>query len=354
VPSPIERDPGKTSATIAEWLGRTFPDAADITITKLHAPPSSGFSGETILVDAEWTQAGARSAHPLVIRVEPTVYDVFLEPDFAAQYKVMKALADNTDVPMPPMLAFEADRSLLGGQFSLMGRVEGEAAADSPPYTEEGFIKDAPPEQQAKLYDSGIRAMAAVHNVDWRKLGLDFIARDEIDYVERYYPWALEPGDENPTMDAAMAWMREHVPAQPDDLALCWGDSRPGNQLYKDFEVTAVLDWEMVTIWDPILDLGWWIFLQRFHTEGSGFPRLPGFPDEAATVARWEELTGRTVDPDVLFFYIALAGLRFGCVMIRLATLMTQFGVLPAGSGMQRNNPVLQVLANHLGLPAPS
>ena len=350
MPSPIERDPEKTSAVIADWLGRTFPDAADIAITRLHAPPSSGFSNETILVDAEWSG----SAHPLVVRVEPTRHDVFLEPDFEAQYKVMKTLADETDVPMPPMLAYETDTSLLGARFYVMGRVEGEAAADAPPYTEAGFIKDASPEQQAKLYDSGLRAMAAIHNADWKGLGLGFVDRDEFDYVERYYRWALQPGDENPTMDAGMAWMRANLPDLPDDRALVWGDARPGNQLYKDFEVQAVLDWEMVTAGDPIMDLGWWLFLQRFHTEGSGFPPLPGFYDEARAVARWEELTGRKVDPDVLFFYIAFAGLRFGCVMIRLATLFKESGMMPAEADMQRNNPVLHVLANHLGLPAPS
>ena len=47
--------------------------------TTSRLPPSSGFSGETILVDADWTEGGTRSAHPLVIRVEPTVYDVFFE-----------------------------------------------------------------------------------------------------------------------------------------------------------------------------------------------------------------------------------------------------------------------------------
>jgi aminoglycoside phosphotransferase (APT) family kinase protein len=354
VPSPIQRDPEKTSATIAEWLGRIFPGAHDITITKLHAPPSSGFSGETILVDAEWSENGTREAHPLAIRVEPTTYDVFLEPDLGVQYKVMKALADHTDVPMPPMLGFESDRALLGGQFFLMGRVDGEAAPDSPAYTEEGWIKDATPEQQGKLYDSGLRAMAGVHNSDWRKLGLESIARDEFDYVERYYVWAQEPGSENPTMDAAMAWMRANLPSPTDDPALCWGDSRPGNQLYRDFEVVAVLDWEMVTIGDPIMDLGWWLFLQRFHTEGTGVPLLPGFFEEPRAVARWEELTGRQVDPDVLHFYIGFAGIRFGCVMMRLATLMSEFGILPVESNMARNNPVLAVLANHLGLPAPS
>ena len=342
--SPIKRDPEQTTATLAEWLRGQYP-GVDIGITNLHAPPSSGFSGETILVDATFDGVD----HPLVIRVAPTTYDVFLEPDFAVQYQVMKAVAEGTDVPMPPMLAYEADESLLGSAFFLMERVEGEAAGDSPPYTESGFIKDATPARQAQLYDSGLRAMAGLHVADWKALGLEVLVRDEFDYVERYYRWAHD-GVENPVMEAALAWCRANRPALPDDLALCWGDARPGNQLYRDFEVVAVLDWEMTTVSDPLLDLGWWLFLQRFHTEGSGLPALPGFPDRATAVARWEELTGRTVDPDVLHFYVVFAGVRFGCVMMRLATLFKKFGILPEDSDMARDNAVLTVVKLELGL----
>ena len=87
-------------------------------------------------------------------------------------------------------------------------------------------------------------------------------------------------------MDAAMAWMREHKPALPEDVALCWGDARPGNQLYKDFEVQAVLDWEMVSLNDPVMDLAWWLFLDRHFTEGMGVGQPSGFLDRATTIAR--------------------------------------------------------------------
>ena len=345
MPSPVQRDPDATAAAITEWLGGVFPDANDLAVTKVHVPPSSGFSGETLLVDATWDGA----AHPLVIRVAPTTYTVFLEPDFEAQYRVMKALSEQTDVPMPEMLAIEHDTKWLGAPFSLMRRVEGEAAPDAPAYTEEGWIVDASPEQQAQLYDSGLRAMARVHGVDWKGLGLDFVQRDEFDYLERYYAWAdAEANEENPVMERAMAWIRANLPAPTSDPALCWGDARPGNLLFHDFEVSAVLDWEMVELGDPVMDLAWWLFLERFHTVGYGQPVPPGFPGEAGAIRRWEELTGRSVDADVLRFYVIWAGARFGVVMMRLSTLFKLFGLAPADADMGRNNPVLTVLAAEL------
>ena len=70
MPAPIQRDPDQTRAAIAEWLAQRFPDAGEIVVTDFHAPPSSGFSGETLLVDTVW----AGEERPLVIRVAPTTY----------------------------------------------------------------------------------------------------------------------------------------------------------------------------------------------------------------------------------------------------------------------------------------
>lgn len=345
MPAPIQRDPVETTRAITEWLHQRFPDAGEIVVTNLSAPPSSGFSGETILVDTTWRGA----PRPLVIRVAPTTYTVFLNADFESQYQVMRSLSEHTDIPLPEMLAYEPDASWLGAPFSLMSCIDGEAAADAPAYTESGWIVDATPEQQATLYDSGLRAMAKVHTTDWRALGLGFVDRDEFAYVDEYYAWALaESKEENPIMERAIAWTRAHRPAPAADQALCWGDSRPGNLLFRDFEVVAVLDWEMVEIGDPIMDLAWWLFCERFHTVGYGQPLPPGFPGEAAAIRRWEELTGRTADPEVLRYYLVWAGVRFGIVMMRLATLFKLFGLLPEDADMGRDNPVLTVLQAEL------
>jgi len=58
----------------------------------------------------------------------------------------------------------------------------------------------------------------------------------------------------------------------------------------------AVLDFETATFGQPEEDLAWFLFLDRHHSEGHDVPRLEGFPSHDATVARWQELTGRRAD----------------------------------------------------------
>ena len=81
---------------------------------------------------------------------------------------------------------------------------------------------------------------------------------------------------------------------------------------------------------------------------------LHGFVrDVEPTIAEWERRTGLRATN--LEFYEVFAGLRFAVVMIRIATLVTEFGLMPieAGEDMAANNAVTRVLADLLGLPAP-
>jgi aminoglycoside phosphotransferase (APT) family kinase protein len=134
----------------------------------------------------------------------------------------------------------------------------------------------------------------------------------------------------------------------PDDgehIELCWGDARPGNQMFDGTELIAVFDWEMVSLGNAESDLGWWLFLQRFSSEGMGATLLPGMLDEAATIAVWEEAMGRkAVNVD---FYKKLAGFHFTLVMMRICEVM----------GAPENalhSPVLAMTAEMLDLPHPS
>jgi aminoglycoside phosphotransferase (APT) family kinase protein len=112
--------------------------------------------------------------------------------------------------------------------------------------------------------------------------------------------------------------------------------------IFNDFKVRAVVDWEMVTIGHPLRDLGWWLFLDRFHAASDDAGRLPGFPSRDATIEKWEELTGRHADN--LDWYEVYAGFQFGVVMIRLGQLMIQFEVASPDSDYERDNLVTRLL----------
>jgi aminoglycoside phosphotransferase (APT) family kinase protein len=108
----------------------------------------------------------------------------------------------------------------------------------------------------------------------------------------------------------------------------------------------------MVSVGSPELELGWWLFLLRHHTEGIGAPLPPGFPDRDAFIARYEELTGHRVKH--IDFYEAFAALRLSILMLRAGQLMIAGGALPPDNPMPFSNPASQLLAKLLGLPAPA
>jgi aminoglycoside phosphotransferase (APT) family kinase protein len=331
----LSRDSEQTAAQLQRWLGEVA-GLAEVTVDHIEIPGGTGFSNETILFDGTWNdETGAPTVRHLVARIAPQQYTVFLEANFETQFRVMQALAEHTDVPVPDMLWFEADPSWFGSPFWIMARVDGTAPADAPHYSIEGWLRDASPEEQATIWWNGIAALAAVHSLDWRALGLDLLddpARGEpaleqqLTYYAESLEWA-EQGTSHPGARAALAWLQANRPASdPAQVTITWGDSRLANQMFRDGEVVAVLDWEMVALGDPRIDLGWWLFCDDVLTRSAGQARLPGFPSREETVARWESLTARTGDD--LHWFLVFAALRFTVVMLRLGLLLHEMGVI--------------------------
>lgn len=354
MPIPEQRDREQTRKALTGWLEGKLTGAQHMVLSELGGPASTGFSNETIIFDASWRERGREHRGSYAIRVQPTAHTVFLESFFVHQYRVIKTLGERTDVPVPPVHWYEDDPSVLGAPFFVMSKVEGQAAGDQPPYTAAGWIFDATPEQQERMWWDAVEVMARIHDLDWRGLGLDFLDRphlgergldQQLAYNQAYFEWAAR-GEPEPIVEAARSWLIANRMPEDEPDGLCWGDSRIGNMLFQDFEVHAVLDWEMVTIGNPLQDLGWWMFLDRFHSDGHHLPRLPGFPSREATAARWSELTGRNTAN--LRWYEIYAGYQFGIVMMRLAQLMTQFGLMPEGNDYERDNHVTRELARLL------
>jgi aminoglycoside phosphotransferase (APT) family kinase protein len=261
----------------------------------------------------------------------------------------MTQLGAHTAVPVPTTRWFEHDPGVLGAPFLVMDRSEGSAPADNPPYTTEGWLAEAGPDVQRRLWRSGLDVMADIHLVDWQALGLDGIPvqapAERLEWWVDLLTWAAKDRPQ-PVPEAAVAWLRANVPKSDAPHTLCWGDSRIGNQLFVDGEVTATLDWEMVHVGDPLHDLSWYIWLDRHMAEGIGAERLPGFDSYDDTIARWEARTGRSAED--LAWYQVLSGLGFAAVMVRLSHLLVVFDFFEEDSDFDRTNSAVTLLAAEL------
>lgn len=349
MPHPEKRDLELTGRQLEEWFRKRLPRAEEMAVSGLAGPSDTGFSSETLLFELAYRQDGKRRHEDLVARLEPTGFTVFPSYDVGLQFRVMKILG-NTDVPVPRMRWFEEDAEPLGVPFYVMDRVRGRVPSDNPPMHTAGWVAELPPQERETLWWQGFEAMARVHRLDWKALGLGFLDRPErgstplaqqLHYYEEYVDWGLERA-RYPLIERALAWLHANAPAE-ESVALCWGDSRLANQIFDGLSCVAVIDWEMVRLGDPVQDLVWWLASDRCFTEGIGVERLAGIPGWAATIARWEALTGR--EARHLAYWEVLVLLRFSVQMARIGLQMKHYEILPPDHGMDVHNLASQTLA---------
>jgi aminoglycoside phosphotransferase (APT) family kinase protein len=353
LPVPAQRDPEQTCARLAAWLRERLPGAEELTVSGLRTPGASGFSSETLLFEAAWTAGGVPHHEPLVARVAPTAYRLFPDARFDDHCRVMRILDRDTDVPLPRVRWHEPDAGTLGAPFIVMDQVPGLVPSDMPPYHQDGWVVAASPAERERMWWGGLELLARIHRVDVARHGLGFVDRPELGrtgidqqlgYYERFAAWA-GAADLSPVR-AALAWLRAEQPAEAGPPRLLWGDARIGNMIFQDAEPRAVLDWEMVTLGQPEVDLAWYLFMDRHHSEGSGLARLAGLPGPAETVARYERLLGRPMRD--LPYYELFAALRFAVIMVRLGRLFIEFEMLPPDSEFPADNTATRLLGRIL------
>ena len=340
-----DRDEADTRAALERWLARRT-GSARVEVSSLEIPARSGFSSETLLLDARWDDDGRTIQRGLALRVEPSGHQVFPSTEFDAQVRVLRALRDEGSVPVPEVLWFEEDRSILGDRFLAMARVEGQVPADNPSYHVEGWFPALPEAQRAAVWMAGIDAMGAVNRIDLEQAGLGWIAprrpEEQLELDRAYRTFAA--GDAPYLLvDQAFEVLSASVPPADAQPALCWGDSRLGNLMFAaDGSVAAVLDWEMVTVGDPVQDLAWYLLIDRHHHEGFGVPRLAGLPSRSASVARWEQASGRSAEH--LGWYELLGAARYAAIVTRVLLLLDSSGIFPGAAGMAYDNTASQLL----------
>jgi aminoglycoside phosphotransferase (APT) family kinase protein len=319
-----ELDLAAVTAGLTRWMQQRWPARTGLAITSPgRNAVGNGRSAETLFVDTTWTTDGHHE-ESLVVRMPPAGGGLFPTYELDLQGQLMDT-ARSQGIPAPTVLAHEPDVRWVGAPFLVMERLHGRAPGDFLSRDDTAWLHDAPTASQAHLCESFVDTMARLHRIDWRGHDRGFATRPggiglaaEIDRWERFLAWATD-GRPPAELTAAFDHCRATRPDPEPPLSLAWGDARFGNVLVDDdFDVAAVLDWEMAAICPGEMDLAWHLaFLDQFVGSGSLPPGLLG-RDE--TIARYEQRLGRTV-VDLPWFTL-FARLRFGGLAASLARIL--------------------------------
>ena len=242
--------------------------------------------------------------------------------DMGREFRVMKALAPH--FPCPRVYAYTEDVSLIGAPFYVMEKVEGIILRRDLP-KELSYS----PAQARQLCLNLIDTLIKLHSLDYQAIGLGdlghpegYVARQVSGWCDRFEKaWT----DDVPKCTELMAWIKAHTPADAPRPGLIHNDYRFDNAILSPVDrqtIIGVLDWEMCTIGDPLMDLGgvlaYWIqpgdpqHMQAVRMQPSN---LPGMLTRDEIVAYYAEKTGRSI-PNYDFYYV------FG--LFRLAVIAQQ------------------------------
>lgn len=259
----------------------------------------------------------------LVLRRPPFGTKAKTAHDMSREYRVLKALRPVFPYCPEPLL-YTDDESILGCPFYVMEKIRGIILRkDMPP----GLHLNAA--QVRELFTNLIRVQCELHVLDYKAAGLaDFgkpegYVRRQVEGWSQRYRNARTP--DAPDCEEVMAWLAEHMPPESGRASVIHNDFRLDNVVLDEknpLRIIGVLDWEMATIGDPLMDLGSSLpyFVQaddppEVQAMRQAPTHVPGAPTRKEVVRLYEEISGRKVD-HIEFYYV------FG--LFRLAVIAQQ------------------------------
>jgi aminoglycoside phosphotransferase (APT) family kinase protein len=286
------RDPAEIDAPrLRSWLDGELGGSVEIEVEAL----AGGGSCEIFSI--------RRGAEHWVLRRAPVRASSSTAHDVLREHRILDAIKDE-DVRIARPIVACADPEVAGSPFYIMEFVDGVPIRHALPEV----FSDSPSDQSLALTEL-IDALVEVHGVDWRARGLDGLGKPER-YLERQVPRWLSQLDsyrcrELPEVDDIASWLSENLPTEQPP-ALVHGDYKLDNVLYarmRPAQILAVVDWEMASIGDPLVDLAWaLIFLPEegnaLSLGAAGQPggfQLPGLPTRSELIERYVAGTGRDV-----------------------------------------------------------
>jgi aminoglycoside phosphotransferase (APT) family kinase protein len=350
MPSVREHDLEATHDRLTAWC-REVLGLADAELSPLHIPQSGGNVNDTFLFDLSWTADGAPQRERRVCRAEPAGYSNLQSNDVVDQARTLIALAAVPGLPIPTVIAVEEDRRWLGRPFFVMEALPGEPVADIPPYPIAGWLHDAPEEVQRGVYRQAVESLAALHRADPAAVGLGHLDRREagehalaaqLRRFREFHLWGSD-GVEYEVLERAYEWLVAAMPSDAGPTVINWNDARLGNMLFDQGQLTATLDWELIELGPPEVDLGWFIWHDRFMVEcfgaamaGGPVAPLPGAPDRETACAWYAAASGH--EPRDMPWYEMLAAYRMGVYMMRHGKGLIATGQAEPDSGVDVDN----------------
>ncbi len=256
------------------------------------------------------------------LRIPPPSAPESRDDGILREWRIIEAL-EGTDVPHTPAIAASTDKAVLGRTFYLMGFVDGWSPMGiqrgrwpAPFDTDLGARKG--------LAYQLVEGIALLSKVDWQAKGLQDLGRPDGFHERQVDRWTsfLEriQGRELPGLDEASAWLRSHRPLDYIP-GLMHGDYQFANVMYRDgapAQLAAIVDWEMGTVGDPKLDLGWVVQSWPADTMAvkateSSYVDMYAMPSCDEVLAHYAEVSGRQVDD--IDFYIILAKWKLAIVL---------------------------------------
>ncbi|MBM3658661.1 MAG: phosphotransferase family protein [Actinobacteria bacterium] len=257
-----------------------------------------------------------------VIRIPPSFAPADRDNGIIREWRIIEAL-DGTDVPHTAAVAVCEDPSVLGRTFYLMGFVDG--------WSPMGLVDkqwpapfDTDLDARAGLGLQLVEGIALLSKVDWQAKGLQDLGRPDGFHERQVERWTRFferiKGRELPGLEETSAWLGTH---RPIDYVpgLMHGDYQFANVMYEHgapARLAALVDWEMGTVGDPKLDLGWVMQSWPEDTstaaaETSGYVNMRGMPSRTQMLDHYSAVSGRQVDD--IDYYVILAKWKLAIVL---------------------------------------
>jgi aminoglycoside phosphotransferase (APT) family kinase protein len=220
------------------------------------------------------------------------------------EYRLLFALYP-LDFPVPEALALCEDESVIGAIFYVMELAKGRSYSN-------GALPDFDPETRGQMYAQLVDTLADLHSIDPGSAGLGDFGKPGNYFERQVMRWTRQYRDSEtdfvPEMERLIAFLPETLPRQSRS-SIVHGDYRIDNVLFDgDGTLTAVLDWELATLGDPLADFSYLAMQWAMPADGgAGLAGADlaalGIPTLAEIAARYSERSGIGVEAKLDWYF---------------------------------------------------